>query len=466
MFKSIYSKFILGYLLFGMIGFLTIALFSDRMTYEYLVRNEAKRLYDEAVFMAESYEESSYYMGDINASVTGDIRLVAKFLKAEIWVTNSEGRIILDTAGCHNGKLIENFDPASVSSYYQTGFYNGAFSTEMLSVEVPVTHNFSPIGYLLIHYPLSGVVSSKNEILNIVYITSAIIFMLSLIILLVFNHYVYVPLRHITGAAEEYRSGNLAYKLQHHFANDEVGSLAKTLEVMATDLASTEETQRNFIANVSHDFRSPLTSIRGFLEAILDGTIPEERVPKYIGLIISETERLSKLTENMLTLNSVGRTASLNRSNFDINDTIRKVCNANESRCLQKNISFDLTFEDEKEMVHADFSGIQQVLYNLIDNAVKFSGKDSVIYISTIRKSRKIFVSVKDTGIGIPRDSINKIWDRFYKTDISRGRDKTGTGLGLSIVREIIQAHNETIDVVSTEGVGTEFTFSLPMSDF
>ncbi len=107
---------------------------------------------------------------------------------------------------------------------------------------------------------------------------------------------------------------------------------------------------------------------------------------------------------------------------------------------------------------------IQQVLYNLIDNAIKFSLNDSVIYIQTSVRYEKVFVSIKDTGIGIPKDSINKIWERFYKTDLSRGKDKKGTGLGLSIVKEIIQSHGENIDVVSTEGVGTEFIFSLPKS--
>ena len=115
-------------------------------------------------------------------------------------------------------------------------------------------------------------------------------------------------------------------------------------------------------------------------------------------------------------------------------------------------------------MVYADMGKIQQVLYNLIDNAIKFSHDDSVIYIQASSKYEKIFVSVKDTGIGIPRDSIKKIWDRFYKTDLSRGKDKRGTGLGLSIVKEIIQAHGENIDVISTEGVGTEFIFSLIIS--
>ena len=155
----------------------------------------------------------------------------------------------------------------------------------------------------------------------------------------------------------------------------------------------------------------------------------------------------------------------LKRTKFDINHTIREVCAANENNCRKKSIHFELTFEDEAEMVYADHAKIQQVLYNLIDNAIKFSNQDSIIYITTGIRQRKVFISVKDTGIGIPRQSIKKIWDRFYKTDLSRGRDKTGTGLGLSIVKEIIQAHGETIDVVSTEGAGAEFTFTLPAAE-
>lgn len=113
-------------------------------------------------------------------------------------------------------------------------------------------------------------------------------------------------------------------------------------------------------------------------------------------------------------------------------------------------------------MVYADLGKIQQVLYNLIDNAIKFSSENSVIYIQTSLKYEKVFISVKDTGIGIPKESIKKIWDRFYKSDLSRGKDKKGTGLGLAIVKEIIQAHGENIDVISTQGVGSEFIFTLP----
>ena len=137
--------------------------------------------------------------------------------------------------------------------------------------------------------------------------------------------------------------------------------------------------------------------------------------------------------------------------------------NAGDLTDLSANSSYD-PYSQLLQTVFADMGKIQQVMYNLIDNAIKFSHPDSTIYIQVSDRYEKIFISVKDTGIGIPKDSIKKIWERFYKTDLSRGKDKKGTGLGLSIVKEIIQAHGENIDVISTEGVGTEFIFSLPKS--
>ena len=166
----------------------------------------------------------------------------------------------------------------------------------------------------------------------------------------------------------------------------------------------------------------------------------------------------------MLTLNSLDSKGYLSRSNFDINRVIKDTAASFEGTCNAKDIIIDLTFSDTTQMVYADLGKIQQVLYNLIDNAIKFSPNNSVIYIHTGTKYEKVFVSVKDNGIGIPKADIMKIWDRFYKTDLSRGKDKKGTGLGLAIVKEIIQAHGENIDVISTVDVGTEFRFSLPKS--
>ena len=273
----------------------------------------------------------------------------------------------------------------------------------------------------------------------------------------------YFPLQKITEGANEYAAGNLEYRIDLN-TRHEMGYLAGTLNYMSGELNKLEEYQRNFIANVSHDFRSPLTSIKGYLEAIIDGTIPPEMYEKYLTRVISETERLTKLTQGMLTLNSLDSKGYLSRSSFDINRVIKDTAASFEGTCEKKNINFELTFSDSMQMVYADLGKIQQVLYNLIDNAIKFSHQDSTIYIQTRIKNEKIFVSVKDTGIGIPKDSVQKVFDRFYKSDLSRGKDKKGTGLGLAIVKEIIQAHGENIDVVSTEGVGSEFIFSLPLA--
>lgn len=462
---SLYYKFILGYLVFGILGFISIATISSRLTYNQLIQEKSEALYDEANLIATTY--STLYQGNTMdlASTYPQMEAVGTFLKSEIWVLNRQGTIIVDSNHSKRvNTLIEDFDPASTGNKsYCLGNYYGMFSEDVLSVCAPITGNYNTYGYVTIHLPLRELQVSKNNILNLLYISSAIIFGLSLIILLVFTKTVFFPLKRITEGANEYAAGNL----QHHIeleTHDEMGYLAATLNYMSSELDKMEEYQRTFIANVSHDFRSPLTSIKGYLEAIIDGTIPPELQEKYLNLVISETDRLNKLTQGLLTLNSLDSKGYLSRSNFDINRVIKDTVASFEGTCNAKNIVFDLTFSDTIQMVYADLGKIQQVLYNLIDNAIKFSHHDSVIYVQSSIRYEKVFISVKDTGIGIPKDSLKKIWERFYKSDLSRGKDKKGTGLGLAIVKEIIQSHGENIDVVSTEGVGTEFIFSLPKS--
>ena len=276
---------------------------------------------------------------------------------------------------------------------------------------------------------------------------------------------VYRPLRKIIAATEQYASGNMHYELNVE-GEDEMGYLAASVRYMAQTVANSEDDQKKFIANVSHDFRSPLTSIRGFLEAMLDGTIPPEMHEHYLGVVLNETERLTKLTNSLLTLNNLNTKGMLlHMTDWNINDVIRKVSASFEQVCRSKSIRIRLILSGDVLYVHADMDKIQQVLYNLVDNAIKFSGSGSVIEIETTEKGGKVFVSVKDNGIGIPKEDQNQIWERFYKTDLSRGKDKKGTGLGLSIVREIIRAHGENISLVSTQGVGSKFTFTLKRSE-
>ena len=461
---SLYYKFIIGYLIFGLLGFITIATFSSHITYRQLQREQADALYDEANLIAGRY--SGPYQGQTPTELSAaypQLNAIASFLQADIWVVNRRGNIILDSNdSLRAGQLIEDFDPtATGNKSYSIGNYYGMFNYDVLSVSAPITGNYNTYGYVLIHMPLSVIYAGHNTILNLIYITALILFGLSLIILLVFAKTVYIPLKKITAGANEYAAGNLTYQIKVD-SQDEMGYLAATLNYMSDELNKMEEYQRTFVANVSHDFRSPLTSIKGYREAILDGTIPREMQDKYLKRVINETERLNKLTQGMLTLNSLDSKGYLSRSNFDINRVIKDTAASFEGTCGAKGITFELTFSDNIQMVYADLGKIQQVLYNLIDNAIKFSHHDSTIFIQTSVRHEKVFVSVKDTGIGIPKDNIKKIWERFYKSDASRGKDKKGTGLGLAIVKEIIQAHGENIDVISTEGVGTEFIFSLP----
>lgn len=459
---SLYYKFILGYLIFGLLGFVTIAAVSSDMTYQYLVETKAEALYDEANLLASSY--SGIYKGQTLdlAYVQPQLEAVAKYLHSEIWIVNNRGSIVADSSRFHTSASIEGFDPTFTGNKsYSISNYYGSFSYDVLSVSAPITGNYRTYGYVLIHLPVSEIQDTVNGFLNILYISSGIIFGLSLIILLVFTTTVYFPLKKITAAATQYAEGNLKHKLTLH-TQDEMGYLAATLNFMSDELDKIEEYQRNFIANVSHDFRSPLTSIKGYLEAILDGTISPDMQEKYLIRVISETERLNKLTQGLLTLDTLDSKGYLSRNNFDINRVIKDTAASFEGTCNTKNIVIDLTFSEPITMVYADLGKIQQVLYNLIDNAIKFSHPDSVIYIQVTVKYEKVFVSVKDTGVGIPKGSLKKIWERFYKSDPSRGKDKRGTGLGLSIVKEIIQNHGENIDVISTEDVGTEFIFTLP----
>ncbi len=326
----------------------------------------------------------------------------------------------------------------------------------------PVNYEYSPKGYLLIHKDLSDSEYMESLFLQTILITVVVIYILSFMILLAFRFFVYHPLSKITEAARQYASGNLDYEIPVN-TEDEMGYLSASLNYMSSQLRDMEDYQKKFVANVSHDFRSPLTSIKGYVEAMTDGTIPPELHEKYLKIILFETERLTDLTQDLLTLNEFDtKHLLLNRERFDIHEMIKNVAASFEGRCTEKKISIELVLATKHLETMADKRKIQQVLYNLLDNAIKFSEPESSITIETTERGDKIYTSVKDEGIGIPRTSLNKIWERFFKTDLSRGKDKKGTGLGLAIVKEAIQLHGENINVISTEGVGTEFIFSLP----
>lgn len=468
--KTLYLKFILAYFIFGVFGFVIISTFVPNMIKDHLIREEADSLYSEATLIANTYATGLYNSEITLETVKNQLDALSVYLNATIRIINPSGRLVLDTTMPLNVEeviMVDGFDPTiTKGSYYTIGTFFDEFETEMLSVIAPITSNYKVKGYVVIHSSMKAIEQSAAGLLNISYITLMILFLLSIIILIFFTEIVYIPLKKITYATEQYASGNMRYEFQIE-SEDEIGYLAACLSYMASEIARSEDDQKKFVANVSHDFRSPLTSIRGFLEAMIDGTIPPEMHEKYLNIVLNETERLTKLTNSLLTLNNLNtKGMMLNKSDFDINSIIRKTAASFEGTCVPKNMNIELVLTGDELYVNADVDKVQQVLYNLIDNAIKFSHHNSSIRIETSEKKNKIFVSVKDTGIGIPKDDLKLIWDRFYKSDSSRGKDKKGTGLGLAIVKEIITAHDEHINVISTQGVGSEFIFSLKRSQY
>ena len=469
MHSNLYLKFIILYIIFGFLSIFTAATLGAQLVLDTIRDDDASRLYREATILATD-QLSDYYSEDMSFTATRTLlNGVNIYLEADLWLTDTDGNVLLSVSSSGTGmvpKQIQDFDPAEAGGeQYLTGDYHGYYSDEVLTMIVPVTEGFSTKGYLLVHKPLSYFEEQQHSIMVCVYITLIVIYVLSFMIFLGIHLFIYLPLRKITEAAKQYASGNLDYEIPVN-SQDEIGYLSASLNYMSTHLKDMEDYQKKFVANVSHDFRSPLTSIKGYIEAIADGTIPVELQGKYLNIILFETERLTDLTRDLLTLNEFDtKDLLLNKESFDLHEMMKQVAASFEGTFTSRKISIELLFASRVLYVHADRSKIQQVLYNLLDNAIKFSNPQSTVTIETTERGEKIFTSVRDYGIGIPKEDLSKIWERFYKSDLSRGKDKKGTGLGLAIVREIIQAHNENINVISTEGVGTEFIFSLPKSD-
>lgn len=467
--QHLYTKLLILYFMLGGICFLLLSSGGSYLVEKRLERSTGESLYRTASQLVSKNELRQAVKSPKNESLTLALSSAAAFQNADFWVMDTDGNVLINTnqQSSDSGDItVRNFRPEDYEdTCYSSGTFYGTLKTTQLSTVVPIKDTDLVTGYLVIHYPMKNLYESRSNIVEVMILIFIVIYALFFSFLLIYFYRVHKPLKEILKGALEFANGNLTYTIPVD-SEDEMGYLSHSLNYMADKLNKNGEYQRQFISNVSHDFRSPLTSIKGYVEAMLDGTIPPELQDKYLNIILFETERLNKLTNSILELNkygSHGRTI-LDTGNFDINHVIKMTAMTFEGRCKEKHLSFELILTGQTLFVRADMSKIEQVVYNLIDNAIKFSHNDSTITIETTEKNGKVFVSVKDTGIGIPKDSLNKIWERFYKTDLSRGKDKKGTGLGLAIVKEIIQAHGENINVISTEGVGTEFIFTLPLA--
>lgn len=465
--RTLGYKLIGGIVLYGVLGFLLVASLVEWTFQQKAQSTEATRLYKEALAITSNYAEDYYRNRLTQAELEAQMRVLSVYTEGEIWIIDRRGIVLIGNEDDGEPHEIPDFRISDFGTkYYCVGNFYGSFDEQMLTVFAPVTVDYQVRGYVMIHKSIRQIYQDADHFLNMSYMSLITLLLFSIVFLAAYLWHNYRRIWRMNRIAHKYMEGDLS-SVMDDTSEDELGFLSASFNYMANELNTLEEDQRKFVSNISHDFRSPLTSIKGYAEAMLDGTIPVEMQDKYLNIIITETERLTKLTSGLIELNQYGGHGKtiLDKTDFDINQVIGQTAATFEGACNEKRIVLELVLTGDELFVHADKSKIQQIIYNLTDNAIKFSHHDSSIRIETHVKNEKVFVSVRDSGIGIPKEAIGKIWERFYKTDLSRGKDKRGTGIGLAIVKEIIQAHGENINVISTEGVGTEFIFTLPFVD-
>ncbi len=271
------------------------------------------------------------------------------------------------------------------------------------------------------------------------------------------------PLKNINNTLKEFAKGNFEKRVVYN-QNNEIGELALNINQMADSISSLEKMRQDFVSDISHELRTPMTSISGFVEGILDGTIPPESQNKYLAIVLSETKRLSRLVNELLTLSRIDdQVKNLSFKSFDMEELAKLVLIKFECDITSKKIDVDFETYGDEFIVNADKDKYTQVLTNLIHNAVKFTDVGGKITISLKTDKQKCICSVKNSGYGIDEEKLGFIWERFYKVDNSRSTDRSGTGIGLYIVKKIIDAHNEKISVKSMMNEYTEFVFTVSL---
>lgn len=331
-----------------------------------------------------------------------------------------------------------------------------------------VSHNYlKPIfqdsyfrGVIVMITPVENIKSGLIVVYKIVWLSALAAILISAIIIYYFAKRIIInPLNEINIAARKLSKGDVEKRVVIK-SRDEIGELADSFNVMAESLEKSDKNRRDFISNVSHELRSPITSIKGFVAGILDGVIPKDKENYYLNIVYDEIKRLSRLVSDLLDISAMedGK-FKLNMIQFDINLLIKQSLASFDGKIRDKGINVQVLFCNEHEFVYGDRDRLIQVITNVIDNAIKYSNEGGEIKIKTKEKSRKVYISIYNSGPLLKEDEVLRIWDRFYKSDKSR-TNKDSTGLGLSIVRLILTQHGEDI-WVKNEKDGVNFTFTV-----
>lgn len=473
MFKSVFSKYFTVMAAIIFCSFVLLAGAQTLFARRYWLRDKETLLKEHAVNIAGFVSEQAFeYLPNeyiIPPTITPTLERFAESFDGNVIVTDTAFCVLLCSDGGNCTHIGEEL-PISLRPSLQNGSLFsvsrvGNFYDEAKYCSGATLYNGDAvIGYVLVTTSAAELFDYIVDNIQTFLISGLAILIVSFILLYMLTYRLVRPLRQMATATRQFSRGDFSYRVKVR-GKDEVAELAAALNGMAVSLSSVEDMRRSFVGNVSHELRTPMTTISGFIDGILDGTIPPDRQKEYLRIVSDETRRLSRLVQSMLDLSRIDSgQLKLNPVSFDLTAIVCNTLVLFEQRIEEKEIQIEGIDTCNPQYIQADYDLMQQIVYNLVDNAVKFTEQGGRIRLLIFRKDNRTYCMLRNTGSGIPAAELPHIFDRFYKSDRSRGLDKNGTGIGLYIVKTLIDLHGGEITVSSREHEYCEFVFWLPDS--
>lgn len=447
------SSFFLGAMAFSFLG----NYFNDAQ--EKKLKEVAREVARITVTLAVSRADATAYRESVDS--------IATATDTEVFVIDEKGSTVISSIEGYHGPVKSDFIEGVLKGNREVfyGKIGTNTSVSMLAVSEPIIHNGKVVGGVLVSIPIPEIAKERGEVFKYFFWSLCVAALFVAVLVYFLAKKITKPILKLNYAAKSIAKGNFKQRVEIDEI-EEIGDLGETFNEMAESIEVFEATRNSFIANVSHDLRTPMTTITGFVEGILDGTIPEEKHKWYLSIVLDESKRLSRIVTDLLDISKLEQGSfNLEMQDFDVNELVRLSVIKFEKNITDKNIQLSVEFEKESLFVNADKDAISRVLTNLLDNAIKFTNVNGFIDIRVGTKNEKAYVSVQNSGLGIAEEELKHIFDRFYKTDKSRSLDKNGAGLGLYIVKNIIQAHGQRVWAESKQGEFARFSFTLGLTD-
>lgn len=406
----------------------------------------------------------------LQSSLPRELLITAEVSESQIMIALPDGKplLISDTLNTNQdiSKLIvpkKALDAAAQSGQYvENGTLDGFFSSRYYIVAKPVVYNGAPVAFVFAATNADTLGRYLSDMFSSFILSAGLMLLVSSILSIIITSRTTTPLRRIAEAARRFGKGDFNARVPVE-GDDEIAQLALTFNNMASSLEKNDMSRRSFMGNIAHELRTPMTSIKGFVDGILDGTIPPECQQHYLEIVSQESGRLTRLIKNMLDITKLeAGEFKVNASNYDIWETITGVAFGAQPRLEANEIQVQ-GLNPVKTMVYADSDLVYQVVYNLLDNAIKFCDVGGYIRFTVTAEKNQITVAIRNSGAGIEADALPYVFERFYKEDKSRGLNTTGSGLGLHICKVLINLSGGKIWVDSKEGEYCEFLFTLPI---